>query len=462
MPGAFSFSSHCPVTGHCHRSANHTPARPKVLVQNNAMTRLERAYLGKLEEGDVDFFDGSIPLLLTAGRSCHDTMNERPTPGLFALEPSAFTNGFVCVKLTQSLTAWGCVICTPEYITTIVHVNDWMDLYNDLEQFATGSRAKSTLLYAAFGSDDDAYDLFKRTLSKATKDSHSHEFDPHTSVPPASSHIVIDSIATCACVLSEPPPSMQSVGRDEFLWFHDVLVAQGFAEFPNVSGVTRYYTGKATPRARMVLQMRDVRSDPQKLSHVRTDDSLASIEAIRRVLSAGGSTLPGMASNLPIIQEDLVDLIPSVSSETAFPTPSCIFTCEEGVHSCIAGLLLVDWEARLFSCSEPPNTVYELIACFHPEPTIIVKQRSWLLFHRDLSQPMPLNASQAGYVLNRYSSVVLYDAQAKTGSRLRDNVKFRLSHGVANDALSKLIADRQKCDTDTRPTKRLRRLLRVK
>lgn len=426
------------------------------------MTRVERAYLDKLEGGDVDFFDDSIPLLLTAGRSCHDTLKERPTPGLFASEPSAFTNGFVCVRLTQSLAAWGNVICTPECITTIVHVNDWTDLYNDLEQFASDERAKSTLLYAAFGSDDDAYDLFKRTLSKAAKESHSHEFDPHTSVPPASSHIIIDSIATCACVYSEPPPSMQSVDRDEFLWFHDVLVAQGFAEFPNVSGVTRYYTGRGAPRARMVLQKRDARPDPQKLSHVRTDDSLASMEAIRRVLSAGGSTLPGTASPLPAIQEDFIDdSIPRASSDATLATPSSTFTCEDGVQSCIAGLLLVDWEARLFSCSEPPKSVYDLIACFHPEPTIIVRQRSWLLFHRGLRQPMPLNASQVRYILHRFSRVVLYDSQTNTASRLKDSVTFRLSHGVANDALSGLIADRQRLDTDTRPTKRLRKLLRV-
>ena len=420
------------------------------------MTRVERAYLGKLEGGDLDFFDDSIPLLLTAGKSGHDTFKDGPKPGLFASERPAFTNGFICIRLTQALSAWGNVICTPKCITIIVHVNEWTDLYNDLERFSSDQRSKSTLLYCALGSDDDAYDLFKRTLSKAASDSHSCHFDPHTSVPSASSHIVIDSIATCACVYAEPPSTMQSLDRDEFLWFYDVLLAQGFTEFPNVSGVTRYYTGREPPHVRVVLQKRDARSDPQKRSHVRMDDSLASVEAIRRLLSAGGST---MAPTIPPIQEDPNEFVSSAN--TTLSPPSSTFSCENGVHSCIAGLLLLDGEARLFSCLEPPKSVYDLIACFHPEPAIIIKQRSWILFHRSLSQPMAIDASQTKYILHRFSMVILYDAHSNTASRFQDSVTFRLSHGVANGAVSGLLANRSTPGTDTRPTKRLRKLLGI-
>jgi hypothetical protein len=424
------------------------------------MTRVERAYLGKLEHGDVDFFDASIPLLLTAGRSCHDTVKARPAPGLFASEPAAFTNGFVCVRLTNSLTAWGNVICTPDCITTVVHIKDWTDLYKDLEQFASDDREKSTLLHTAFGLDDDAYDLFKRTLLKATRDSHSSEIDPQTSVPSLSSHIVIDSVAACACVYSEPPPSTPNVDRDEFLWFYNALVTQGFEGFPAVSGISRFYDGKDTPRMRMVLQKRDVNVNSQELSHVQIDNSLASVEAIRRLLVMNRHSPAASVETLPAIQEDLDVSIPYSLSDTTMPTCSSTFTCDEGVHRCIAGLLLLGWEARLFEHSETPKSVNELIACFSPEPTIIVKQRSWLLFHKGLACAMALNSSQVRYLLCRFSRVVLFDSQTNTAFRYKDTVTFRLSHNMASDALSALISNRETCE-DSRPTKRLRRLLKA-
>lgn len=423
------------------------------------MTNIEQAYLTKLQRGDVDFADSSIPILLTAGKSCHETVKTRPVSGIFASDSAAFTNGFVCVRLTNSLTSWGQVVFTEDCITIIVHIKDWTDLYDDLEQFATDDREKSTLLCDALGSDDDAYELFKRTLLKAAIDSHLSEVDPTSSIPSRSSHLVIDSAAACSCIIVDQPPSAPEVDRDEFLWFYDTLKKQGFNEFPTLSGISRFYCNKKSPHVRMVLQKRDSCIDVNLMDHVRTNNSLASVESIRQILvSKHGSK--SVAEHLPAITEDLMVSIPHQIADAVMPASSSTFKCDEGIHHCIARLLLVDWEARLFECSKIPISVNELISCFNPNPTIIVKQRSWLLFHKDNASPIALNPSQVRYLLSCFSSVVLFDTNTNTAMRCSEEVVFRLSSTVANTTLSEIIQAYEFCK-DVRPTKRLRQLLHI-
>jgi hypothetical protein len=321
------------------------------------------------------------------------------------------------------------------------------------------------------GSDDAAYELFKRTLAKAIRDHRTCELDATTSVPPASSHIVIDSAAVCACMCTEPPADSPSpIDRDESAWFHDLFLAQGFAEFPRLAGVTRYYTGKPTPRVRMVLQQRDVSVHSPTLGaeHVAVNDSFASLESIFRLLAASPAPLPEHAvpAPVPAIPDDCTTTAWSSygSGDTLMPACEASFTDDGGgggVRCCVAGLLLSEWEARMLFCVPASASMHALMDCFTPAPTIIVKQNAWTLFHRGLPDPVPLRVSQVRYMLCRFSRVVLFDAHTNTASRLDDDVAFRLADSAANAFLSLWHSARcnAECAADTRPTKRLRRLL---
>jgi hypothetical protein len=418
--------------------------------------RAESSYLKRLRSSEEDTTD-PIPLLLLTCCGCTPSVKQVPTRGVFGVTKPFMTNGLIRVRLSDAVTSWANILCEENAITILVKVDDWAPLYADLKKFANDPRASSSVLYEALGSNSDAFELFQRTLRRALYEDACLEVDPASLVPVGCSYIVIDSIASCSKVVACQDDAPDSASTN---WFNAFFELQCGEAHPQTSGLMRYYE-TTTPAVRMVLQHRPIPNSPSNSSTHRLNTAPDSMDAIRRLFmhkipatitsDASGATV--LCDNEAASTHDCGDVPLGVPTET--------HSDDGGVDACICGLLLSAWETRLFVMGNKPRSINDLIQCFEPRPAIIVKQRSWLLFHHARpNKPMTLTASQARYILNRHSTVVLFDQAANTCARYVNGAHYRLSNARANEVISLLSDSSPAPAIDTRPTKRLRELLK--
>ena len=432
---------------------------------------VEHVFLKRLKcEGFEAIQADTAPLLLTAGRGCYDTVDRIPRAGIFAFEKNSHFHGFVDVKISEDVVAKSAVVCTPTFITILVKIDDWLIPFCDIRSFVQNhndTTFESVLLKTAIGSLN-GYRLYIKTMERAIQEQQLRLVDD-CAVPAACSHLVLES---CACLSKLVEIQSEAQISDETAtWFADTLELQGVCT--ECVGISRFYDeSKTIPSLRFVLQSRanfDFVSTATTTEPKYVERRIGSLDAIVICMlkqlhhgcrSSASRGAAGGECSIPHWTVPDRSLFPVRMDLPALGTPLKQVCNVEGIHAAVASTILNEWQLKLFLSSPPPCSIKELLECFDPLPTVIVKQRLLMLFHPSSKKPTQLCSEQAAFVLKMFSTAVVYDSNTHTASRYVDSTLFRLSTLCATKCVEGLLNKSQQVHNEI-PTKRLRHALKL-
>lgn len=406
--------------------------------------------------------DDTIPLLLTNGYQCYDVFKSMPVPGIFTFEQGSRFHGFVHVRIADGVFAPSAVVCSSEFINVLVKVDDWLLPFLDITSFVQkheDASFESKLLKCAIGSRA-GYSIFLKTLDSAFSEQQKCAYDIGW-LPEDASHVVIQSSACFSRVVEIDDAS--AITEDTEAWFANTLDLQQVDTDP--IGINRFYENASTPRIRFILQSRMGLVRNSK-SIERLVGSVAAIELCllrpREDMSHSSTTTTTALSTtalLPIKPPNEQRFIYSEAGQIDMITPTKSISHTDGVHAAVASAILDGWQLQLFLSARSPKSIQELLTCFTPTPTIIVKQRLLMLFHTSSHSPTSVCTKQASFLLQLFGTTLLYDSNTRTCKMYNNHATFKLSDSYASQCVQELIERSERADNAV-PTKRLRQALR--